>query len=44
VAGAAVDTWGAQLAFAVPALAAGLAAVLALAGMPVLRRATVRAG
>lgn len=44
VAGAAVDTWGAQSAFAVPALAAALAAVLALAGMPVLRRATAQAG
>jgi hypothetical protein len=37
VAGAAVDAWGAQAAFAVPALAAGLAAVLALAGAAMLR-------
>ncbi|MBW8765922.1 MAG: MFS transporter, partial [Geodermatophilales bacterium] len=44
LAGAAVDAWGAQSAFAVPALAAALAAVLALAGMPVLRRATAQAG
>jgi hypothetical protein len=38
VAGWAVDHWGAQSAFAVPALAAGLAAVLALSGSPLLRR------
>jgi predicted MFS family arabinose efflux permease len=38
VAGAAVDAWGAEAAFAVPALAAGLAALLALAGAPLLRR------
>ena len=37
VAGAAVDAWGAQRAFAVPALAGGLAAVLALAGAVLLR-------
>jgi MFS family permease len=37
LAGAAVDAWGAEAAFAVPALAAGLAAVLALAGAPLLR-------
>lgn len=35
--GAAVDHWGAREAFAVPALAAALAAVLALAGAPLLR-------
>jgi predicted MFS family arabinose efflux permease len=37
VAGAAVDAWGAERAFAVPALAGGLAAVLALAGAALLR-------
>ncbi|WP_324274972.1 hypothetical protein [Blastococcus brunescens] len=37
VAGAAVDAWGAERAFAVPALAAGLAALLALAGAVLLR-------
>ena len=37
IAGAAVDAWGAQQAFAVPALAGGLAAVLALAGAVLLR-------
>ncbi len=36
--GAAVDAWGAEDAFAVPAAAAALAGVLALAGGPVLRR------
>jgi hypothetical protein len=40
VAGAAVDAWGAQRAFAVPALAAGLAAVLALGGAAMLRTRT----
>ena len=40
VAGAAVDAWGAETAFAVPALAAGLAGVLALAGAPLLRTRT----
>ncbi|MGY1754082.1 MFS transporter [Blastococcus sp. SYSU D01042] len=35
--GAAVDHWGAREAFAVPALAAALAGVLALAGAPLLR-------
>ncbi|WP_448626380.1 MFS transporter [Geodermatophilus sp. URMC 64] len=40
VAGAAVDAWGAETAFAVPALAAGLAGVLALAGAPLLRPRT----
>jgi predicted MFS family arabinose efflux permease len=38
LAGAAVDRWGAETAFAVPALAAALAAVVALAGAPLLRR------
>jgi hypothetical protein len=38
VAGWAVDHWGAQSAFAVPALAAALAAVLALCGAPLLLR------
>jgi hypothetical protein len=37
VAGWAVDHWGAQSAFAVPALAAALAAVLAVCGAPLLR-------
>jgi MFS family permease len=37
LAGAAVDAWGAETAFAVPAVAAGLAGVLALAGAGVLR-------
>jgi predicted MFS family arabinose efflux permease len=37
LAGAAVDAWGAQRAFAVPALAAALTAVLALAGAALLR-------
>jgi MFS family permease len=37
LAGAAVDGWGARAAFAVPALAAALAAVLALVGVGVLR-------
>lgn len=37
VAGAAVDAWGAERAFAVPAVAAGLAALLALAGAVLLR-------
>ncbi len=39
LAGAAVDSWGAQSAFAVPAVGAALAALLALAGTPLLRRA-----
>lgn len=38
LAGAAVDAWGAEAAFAVPALAGGLAGLLALAGAPLLRR------
>jgi len=37
LAGSAVDHWGAQTAFAVPALAAALAALVALAGTPLLR-------
>jgi MFS family permease len=37
LAGAAVDGWGAEAAFAVPALAAVLAAVIALVGTPLLR-------
>jgi MFS family permease len=37
LAGAAVDHWGAREAFAVPALAAALAGVLALAAAPLLR-------
>ncbi len=43
LAGAAVDAWGAQQAFAVPALAAGLAALVALA-CAVLLRAPAPAG
>ena len=39
LAGAAVDAWGAETAFAVPALSAALAGLLALAGAPVLLRA-----
>ncbi|MGY1823358.1 MFS transporter [Geodermatophilus sp. SYSU D00079] len=38
LAGAAVDAWGAESAFAVPALAAALAGLLALCGAPFLRR------
>jgi MFS family permease len=38
VAGTAVDAWGAETAFAVPALSAALAGVLALLGAPLLRR------
>ncbi|HEX2074250.1 MAG TPA: MFS transporter [Geodermatophilus sp.] len=38
VAGAAVDAWGAETAFTVPALGAALAALLALGGAPLLRR------
>ncbi|RBY93289.1 MFS transporter [Blastococcus sp. TF02A-30] len=37
LAGAAVDAWGAEEAFAVPATAAAMAAVLALLGAPLLR-------
>jgi MFS family permease len=43
LAGAAVDAWGAQTAFAVPALAAALAGVIAVAGTPLLRRPPVPA-
>ncbi len=43
LAGAAVDAWGAQAAFAVPALAAAAAALIALAGAPLLRRAPASA-
>jgi predicted MFS family arabinose efflux permease len=39
LAGAAVDAWGAESAFAVPAVAAGLAGLLVVAGAPLLRRA-----
>jgi MFS family permease len=42
VAGSAVDAWGAETAFAVPALSAALAGLLALAGARVLRRPTPR--
>lgn len=38
LAGAAVDAWGAQAAFAVPSLGAGLAGLLALAALPLLLR------
>ncbi len=38
LAGAGVDAWGAETAFAVPALSAALAGLLALAGAAVLRR------
>lgn len=38
LAGAAVDAWGAETAFAVPASSAALAGLLALAGAPLLRR------
>jgi MFS family permease len=41
VAGSAVDRWGAETAFAVPALSAALAGVLALAGARLLRRSGV---
>jgi hypothetical protein len=37
VAGAAVDAWGAETAFAVPAMSAALAGVLALVGGRLLR-------
>ena len=40
LAGAAVDAWGAQSAFAVPAGAAAVAALVALAGAPLLRSRT----
>ena len=38
LAGSAVDAWGAETAFAVPALAAAVGGLLALAGLPLLRR------
>ncbi len=38
LAGAAVDRWGAQTAFGVPAAGAAVAALLAVAGAPLLRR------
>jgi len=38
IAGATVDAWGAERAFAVPAVAAALSGVLALAAAPLLRR------
>jgi MFS family permease len=41
LAGAAVDAWGAEAAFAVPASAAALAALLILAGAPLLRPPSV---
>src|SRR5918997_1508260 len=37
IAGAAVDAWGAEQAFAVPALAAAIAGLLSLLGAPLLR-------
>ena len=40
LAGAAVDAWGAQSAFAVPAGAAAVSALVALAGAPLLRSRT----
>jgi predicted MFS family arabinose efflux permease len=40
LAGAAVDGWGARSAFAVPSLAAALAAVLTLVGVVLLRRSS----
>jgi predicted MFS family arabinose efflux permease len=40
IAGAAVDAWGAEAAFAVPAAAAGLAALLALLEAPFLLRSS----
>jgi MFS family permease len=43
-AGSAVDAWGAETAFAVPALSAALAGLLALAGARVLLRPTPRTG
>jgi predicted MFS family arabinose efflux permease len=38
LAGAAVDAWGAQAAFAVPAVAAAAAGLIGVAGAPLLRR------
>jgi MFS family permease len=42
VAGAAVDAWGAETAFLVPALSAAAAGLIALAGWPLLRRTRER--
>ncbi|MGY1606188.1 MULTISPECIES: MFS transporter [unclassified Geodermatophilus] len=42
LAGAAVDAWGAQAAFAVPALAAAAAGLIGLSGAPLLRQAPER--
>jgi hypothetical protein len=42
VAGAAVDAWGAETAFLVPALSAAAAALIALAAWPMLRRTPER--
>ena len=44
LAGAGVDAWGAETAFAVPALSAALAGLLALAGAPRAAPAAARAG
>jgi hypothetical protein len=44
LAGSAVDAWGAESAFAVPALAAAVGGLLALAGLPLLRRTGGGAG
>ena len=44
LAGAAVDAWGAEPAFAVPAAGAGLAGLLGLAGAGLLRRPAAVAG
>lgn len=41
IAGAGVDRWGAESAFAVPATAAAVSGVLALAAVPLLRRVRV---
>jgi MFS family permease len=41
IAGASVDAWGAESAFAVPAIAAAVAGVLALGAAPLLRRGAV---
>jgi MFS family permease len=41
LAGASVDRWGAESAFAVPAIAAAVSGVLALAAAPLLRRQPV---
>jgi predicted MFS family arabinose efflux permease len=44
LAGAAVDAWGAETAFVVPAASAALAGLLAVLGSPLLRRAGRPAG